>query len=129
MDLMRQKRRLEAIIAERPNTEGQTAEIRMHDAADMASDLANKGTETLILERQRIRKVKARVALTIIADGSYGTCVDCDGAISPKRLEAMPEAIRCIACEKRAEKEEYLNIPDFSIPKEDNLTPEDGAYT
>ena len=103
MDLKTQKRILEAIVAERPNTEGLTTEIRMHDAADMASGIADKDTETLILNSKSMRKVKARVALSKIADGSYGTCVECDGKISPKRLEAVPEAILCIRCQERTE--------------------------
>src|ERR1700735_5475909 len=103
MDLKTQKRLLEAIVAERPNTEGLTTEIRMHDAIDMATGIAAKDTETLILNSRSMRKVKARVALSRIADGSYGTCVECDGKISPKRLDAVPEAILCIRCQERAE--------------------------
>lgn len=30
--------------------------------------------------------------------GVYGDCVSCDKAISAKRLDAVPEAARCIKC-------------------------------
>lgn len=35
--------------------------------------------------------------------GTYGQCTDCGGAISSLRLQALPEAARCIACQERAE--------------------------
>jgi DnaK suppressor protein len=35
--------------------------------------------------------------------GTYGTCTDCDGAIAPIRLQALPFATRCVDCETRRE--------------------------
>lgn len=35
--------------------------------------------------------------------GTYGQCTDCGGAISALRLQALPEAARCITCQERAE--------------------------
>lgn len=43
-------------------------------------------------------------ALTRVADGSYGDCIDCGGEISPQRLEAVPTAHRCIGCQSIHEK-------------------------
>jgi DnaK suppressor protein len=40
-----------------------------------------------------------RAALRRIHDGSFGTCIDCECAISPKRLVAVPWALRCVQCE------------------------------
>jgi DnaK suppressor protein len=37
-------------------------------------------------------------ALTRIESGTYGLCVRCGEEISPKRLEARPEAALCITC-------------------------------
>ncbi len=50
-----------------------------------------------------LRQVKA--ALRRIHDGSFGTCIDCDYAISSKRLAAVPWATRCIQCQETAERE------------------------
>ena len=36
-----------------------------------------------------------------VADGSYGRCLECGGNIATARLEARPEAARCIACASR----------------------------
>jgi DnaK suppressor protein len=48
-----------------------------------------------------LRGVKA--ALGRIHDGSYGTCIECESAISPKRLKAVPWAPRCIQCQTAAD--------------------------
>jgi DnaK suppressor protein len=50
-----------------------------------------------------LRQVKA--ALRRIHDDSFGTCIDCDYAISPKRLAAVPWATRCIQCQEASERE------------------------
>jgi DnaK suppressor protein len=42
-------------------------------------------------------------ALHRIQEGVYGLCVDCDEPISPKRLEAVPWASRCLSCQENAE--------------------------
>ena len=46
---------------------------------------------------------EVRAALKRIHDGSFGNCVDCDCAISPKRLAALPWALRCIECQEAAD--------------------------
>jgi len=50
-----------------------------------------------------LRAVKA--ALRRIDDGSFGTCIACDSAISPRRLAAVPWAPRCIKCQEEADRE------------------------
>lgn len=35
--------------------------------------------------------------------GSYGLCIDCGAEIPAARLEAQPTALRCVACQTRAE--------------------------
>ena len=51
-----------------------------------------------------LRQVKA--SLRRIHDGSFGVCVECDEAISPKRLAAVPWAPRCIRCQNAADREQ-----------------------
>jgi len=53
-------------------------------------------------ESTLLRQVKA--ALRRVRDGSFGTCVECDWAISPKRLAAVPWASRCIQCQDAADR-------------------------
>lgn len=41
-------------------------------------------------------------ALSYITLGKYGKCEKCGKVIEKERLEAMPEAILCISCSKKA---------------------------
>ncbi len=57
------------------------------------------------LEAARINLCSANVkeildAIARVDAGEYGVCVDCEEAISAKRLEAIPWAKRCIACQE-----------------------------
>jgi RNA polymerase-binding protein DksA len=64
-----------------------------------------EATETLELEKRltlenRIRQEMVAVehALEKIEQGTYGLCDNCGQAISPERLEALPQANLCIKC-------------------------------
>jgi DnaK suppressor protein len=68
-------------------------------------------------ESNLLRQVKA--ALRRIYDGSFGTCIDCERVISPKRLAAVPWASRCVQCQDAVdqdgqEKTESLDETLFS---------------
>ena len=71
--------------------------------ADVASDLYAR--EELVAEQLTLQRQLELVddALARMREGSYGTCVDCGKAIAPERLEALPEAARCIDCQRRAD--------------------------
>lgn len=43
-------------------------------------------------------------ALQNIDAGRYGICADCEEAIAPARLEALPFALRCIKCQAGLER-------------------------
>lgn len=71
--------------------------------ADVASDLYAR-EELVIDELERERELRmVDAALQRIAEGSYGVCVDCGGAIARERLEVLPEAARCITCQRVAD--------------------------
>ena len=44
-----------------------------------------------------------RAALERMAAGSYGECTDCGKSVGVPRLLAQPAAVRCIACQSKAE--------------------------
>ena len=54
-------------------------------------------------ESTLLRQVNA--ALRRIHNGTFGTCVDCEETISPKRLIAVPWATRCIKCQEATDRE------------------------
>jgi len=57
--------------------------------AEISRDIAELGEVEAALER--------------IAAGTYGICADCDADIEPHRLEAVPAARRCFACQTALE--------------------------
>jgi RNA polymerase-binding transcription factor len=68
--------------------------------ADVASDLYAREellADELTLERDLIAVDEA---LGRIADGTYGICADCGNEIALERLEARPQAVRCISCQR-----------------------------
>lgn len=55
------------------------------------------------LQRLLDRAAALDDALHRIDRGDYGTCIACGGRISRERLEALPEAARCVRCEESDE--------------------------
>ena len=54
------------------------------------------------IDRRTLREVER--ALKRIENNEYGICVKCEQPISEKRLEAVPWASNCIACQEIEEK-------------------------
>ena len=50
-------------------------------------------TADIFFDEEERRIAEARRAL---AEGTYGTCVDCHRPIPPERLMVVPEAVRCL---------------------------------
>jgi DnaK suppressor protein len=93
-ELVRVLRRRDGIEIEK--SADQMDEIQYASERDLA--IRNVDRESVML-----RSVKA--ALRRIQDGSFGTCIDCESAISPKRLAAVPWASRCIKCQEAADRD------------------------
>ncbi len=71
--------------------------------ADLGSELHDEEldeTTDFMLDEEETRIREARRAL---ADGTYGTCWICKRPIPPERLSAVPEAVRCLDCQRRFE--------------------------
>ena len=66
----------------------------------MERDLAIRNVDH---ESNLLREVKD--ALRRIQDGDFGTCMECEAAISPKRLAAVPWAARCVQCQEAADQD------------------------
>lgn len=64
----------------------------------MERDLAIRNVDR---ESSLLRQVTA--AIRRIHNGEFGSCLDCEEAISPKRLAAVPWARRCIRCQEIAD--------------------------
>lgn len=53
------------------------------------------------IDRDRLRDIER--AQQRLAQGRYGVCADCGEDIAADRLLALPTALRCAACQERAE--------------------------
>lgn len=83
-------------------TENELADVDNHPA-DQGSELheqeVDATTEIFLAEEER-RIEEARRAL---AENTYGTCRACGTEIPAERLEAVPEAVRCLDCQRQFE--------------------------
>ena len=81
--------------------------IAIEKSADQMDEIQYASERDLAIrnvdrESRLLRQVKT--ALRRIHDGSFGTCIDCEGPISPKRLAAVPWATCCITCQDAADR-------------------------
>jgi DnaK suppressor protein len=73
------------------------------DSADAGSTLSEADRTEAILHSARDQRDGVVAALTRIEENTYGRCVDCGGEIPEGRLDARPDAARCVNCQaKRA---------------------------
>jgi RNA polymerase-binding transcription factor len=75
------------------------------DFAQVLSDRANSETIKRVLEQDREQAERAQARQ---AKGVYGVCEDCGQKIAPERLEALPDATRCIKCQAEWERGDRL---------------------
>ncbi len=107
--LVQEKARLEADRASLLEHEGMASELGELASVDV-NHPADVGTEMFERERQQalnenltqlIKQVNN--ALAKIAAGTYGVCDNCSAAIPDARMNALPYATYCIACQSRLE--------------------------
>ena len=74
------------------------------DPADAGSNLSEtERTEAVIsVAKQQLAEVLG--ALQRLDDGRYGTCADCGKPVPEGRLDAKPEAARCVACQGKRDR-------------------------
>jgi DnaK suppressor protein len=69
------------------------------DPADAGSMLSEADRTDAILDSARNQRDEVLAALTRIDEDSYGKCVDCGHEIPGGRLDARPDAARCVGCQ------------------------------
>ena len=93
----------DAMLSTPPEDRGEDLTASQHPA-DVASDLSSR--EALLATDHELRAQVAEIdsALGALRQGRYGVCVDCQRRIPAARLEAQPQAVRCIECQRRSER-------------------------
>ena len=82
--------------------------IAIEKSADQMDEIQYASERELAMrnvdrESHLLRQVKA--ALGRVHDGSFGTCAECESAISPRRLVALPWALLCIQCQEASDRD------------------------
>ncbi|MGA3258645.1 MAG: TraR/DksA family transcriptional regulator [Bryobacteraceae bacterium] len=93
--------------------------IEIEKSADQMDEIQYASERDLAIrnvdrESSLLRQVKA--ALRRIHDGSFGMCIECESAIGPKRLAAVPWAPRCIRCQESADRDLQERRESLSEP-------------
>jgi RNA polymerase-binding transcription factor DksA len=88
-----QLERLRRLLADE-HTAQQARAVELQDPVDLEPDLAG-----VLLARCQEAMDEIDAALTRLRAGSYGLCLACDGAIPYERLEIVPAADHCVACQ------------------------------
>lgn len=102
------RRRRAAVAAElRSETRGEDGLLALpshRGEGDRGADFEMEAVDLAqgLRDAAEIQRIDA--ALQRLRDGGYGTCEDCGEEISPQRLRAEPEALRCAACQMRFER-------------------------
>lgn len=71
--------------------------------ADAGLDLADNARAAALLEVATEQRRHVLEALQRVDAGTYGLCVICGTPLPEGRLEARPEAARCMACQAKVE--------------------------
>ena len=69
------------------------------DSADAGSILSEADRTDAILDSARNQRDEVVAALSRIDESSYGKCIDCGHEIPEGRLDARPDAARCVGCQ------------------------------
>jgi DnaK suppressor protein len=91
------------------NRDGITIE-KSPDALDEVQNAAERELAIRNLDRESNLLRNVRAALHRIDEGMFGICMHCEEDISPKRLNAVPWAPYCIACQEIADRNQEEGI-------------------
>jgi len=71
------------------------------DSADAGSTLSETDRTEAVLHSARSQRDEVLAALARIDESTYGRCIDCGGDIPEGRLDARPDAARCVGCQAK----------------------------
>ena len=94
--LLAERARLVAAVAETIQAPGQ---MTYGSQAAAASQVFEQQRDLALRDRATSHLELVDAALARLDDGSFGTCLRCGQPIADGRLEALPWAAHCIACQ------------------------------
>jgi RNA polymerase-binding transcription factor DksA len=90
------------VLARERESGGETEQLDQHPA-DYASNVGEVDREEASMEVIEAQRGRVKEALERLEAGNYGKCVDCGKELPDERLDARPEAERCVSCQQRLE--------------------------
>ena len=78
----------------------------VRDDLEVSDDDIQGDLEFALLQMRGENLSRIDQALVRVDAGKYGSCFECEGEISERRLRALPFAVRCQACEEKQENEQ-----------------------
>ena len=101
--LLERREQLQEIVSKAEQDGREADEETTQDIADKASSSYTK--EFLFKKSNDDRFILQLIqeALDRMEEASYGTCVHCGGEMQQKRLDAVPWARHCTACQEKQE--------------------------
>ncbi|GAA0407881.1 hypothetical protein GCM10009530_70200 [Microbispora corallina] len=108
MDDATARMRLETMLHELDRSigvlRGDPVALQDRSAADAGADLTDADRTQAMIDAAKRQRTAVLAALKRLDDGGYGQCVDCGRPVPEGRLEARPEAARCVQCQARVER-------------------------
>jgi RNA polymerase-binding transcription factor DksA len=75
-----------------------------HHTADAGASLSDTDRIDAALEAMRRQRAEVLAAVERARAGTYGKCVECGLPVPEGRLEARPEASRCVGCQAKRDR-------------------------
>jgi len=73
------------------------------DSAEVATEMFEQEMAAGLERTVRAQLTDIDAAIARLDNGGFGICEECKQPIDPERLEALPRARRCLACQQEAE--------------------------
>ena len=90
--------RLDALKSRLMNIKSDVTQAHSVDSAEQAQERENDEVVDAIGNETRASIAEIEAALERLEAGTYGICGECGGPIGEGRLDAIPEATRCVDC-------------------------------
>lgn len=78
--------------------------LTIENSADMVDTICMATDRDVLVQQMNVRarmQSDVRKAIATLDSGEYGVCENCEEAISPRRLEAIPWTRVCVKCQER----------------------------
>ena len=73
------------------------------DIADLGNNMLEENNSLLLMDNEEEALGQIEDALERIAEGTYGSCVECGGRVPKLRLKAIPYTPYCVKCASQLE--------------------------